>query len=102
MLGGLWEFPGGRRQATESLEETARREILEETGLRVRVGAEICVVKHAYTHFSITLHAFECRHVSGTPRPLCSQAVKWVHLCDLDPYPFPSASRKILAALGAE
>jgi hypothetical protein len=56
-------------------------------------------VKHTYSHFSITLHAFECRHLSGKARPLQTAAVRWVTPARLRHYPFPAADRPILDLL---
>jgi A/G-specific adenine glycosylase len=100
MLGGMWEFPGGKRQAGETIEEAGRREIIEELGLEVAVGREICRVNHAYSHFTMTLHALECRPVKGRPRPIACAAVKWVAERRLRDYPFPGADRQVLDALG--
>ena len=68
LLGGLWEFPGGKRKENESLERCLTREIREELGIRVKVVRPLMSVPHAYTHFRITLHVYECRYVSGRPR----------------------------------
>jgi len=57
------------------------------------------IVRHAYSHFRITLHAFECRAQPGRARAIACDAVKWVHLADLDDYAFPKANHKIIAAL---
>jgi A/G-specific adenine glycosylase len=99
MLGGLWEFPGGKRLPGETLEETAEREIREEIGIRIVVLRRLCVVRHAYTHFRITLHAFACRHVSGRACAIETAAVRWVRPADLRTYPFPAADRPILDLL---
>jgi len=99
LLGGLWEFPGGKCRPDESLKDCVAREILEETGLIVCVGAKITSVNHAYTHFKITLHAFECDYLSGEALPKASQALKWVGLDEIDHYAFPKANQKVLAAL---
>jgi A/G-specific adenine glycosylase len=99
MLGGLWEFPGGKQKRGESLQETTRREIAEELGIRIDVGAGFCTVKHAYSHFKVTLHVFECRHRSGRARPLECDAVKWVTAEELADYPFPASDRRIIALL---
>jgi len=95
LLGGLWEFPGGKRRSGESRPQALRREIREETGIRVRVDAKLATIAHAYTHFRITMHVFECRHISGRARPLKSDAVKWIAPADLETYPFPAANRRI-------
>lgn len=100
MLGGLWEFPGGKRQGSEALAETARREIREETGLVVEVGTVLATVEHAYSHFSITLTAFECHWRAGTARARSAAEVKWVVPQTLADYPFPTANRKFLARIG--
>ena len=99
MLGGLWEFPGGKREGRESIADAVRRELREETGIEVSVGPRLCVVKHAYSHFRITLHAHLCGHVSGRARPAAADAVKWVARDDLDRYPFPVADRQIIELL---
>lgn len=99
LLGNLWEFPGGKRHADESLADCCRREIKEETGLDVEVEQTFAVVPHAYTHFRITLHAFHCRYTGGRAEPRTSQAVRWVTLDELDEYAFPKANKQIIAAL---
>lgn len=100
LLGGLWEFPGGKREEGESLEDCLRREIREELGVQVVVGERFATVRHAYTHFRVTLHAFHCRHLSGDPRALGCAAWRWVTPVELDAYPMPGTNRKILESLG--
>lgn len=95
MLGGLWEFPGGKQQPGETPAETVVREVREETGLAVRVGDPYATVRHAYSHFRITLTAFRCEWISGRARPRASAELKWVLPADLAQYPFPRANRRI-------
>ncbi len=99
LLGGLWEFPGGKRLPREKLQDTVKRELHEETGLAVEVGKSLPVVKHAYSHFTVVLHPFLCKRISGRAKPLASDEVRWVKPADLKRYPFPAANRKIEAAL---
>jgi A/G-specific adenine glycosylase len=100
LLGGLWEFPGGKAEPEDaSLEATVQREIREEVGLEVSVGEKIAQVRHAYTHFKITLHAFECRVVSGEPQPTAADAWQWVPVVELPRYAFPKANKRVLDVL---
>jgi A/G-specific adenine glycosylase len=99
LLGGLWEFPGGKCRESEMLKDCVKREILEETGLNITVDAQIAVVRHAYTHFKITLHAFDCQYLSGEAKPRASDALKWVTLDEIDRYAFPKANKKVLEVL---
>ncbi len=97
LLAGLWEFPGGKRQSGESLEDALKREIREETGMDVIQADPLITVRHAYTRFQVTLHAFTCR-VRAFPAGLSSRQ-KWVSLEEMEPYPFPSGSVKIIRHL---
>lgn len=99
LLGGLWEFPGGKVEAGESLADCVARECREELGIAVRVGEKIISVDHAFSHFSITLHAFHCEYVSGRINLSSAQKYKWVAPRELEQYAFPAANRKIIAAL---
>lgn len=99
MLGGLWEFPGGKREAGEALPDCLMREIREELGIEIAVGSQITTVQHAYTHFRITLYAFDCTHISGEPQALGCAAFAWVTLDELDRYAFPNTDRKIIQVL---
>lgn len=102
LLGGLWEFPGGHRDKNESLHACVRREVKEELGIRVKVEKGFAIVDHAYSHFSITLHAFHCRWRSGRPRAIGCAAWKWIAPRKLDEYAFPKANRKVIALLTHE
>jgi A/G-specific adenine glycosylase len=99
LLGGLWEFPGGKRKSGESLKECCAREIEEEVGVKVRVGRPVTIIAHAYSHFRITMHVFDCEYVSGTARPVACDQVKWVSPRQLSRCPFPAANRTLIERL---
>ncbi len=98
-LGGLWEFPGGKVEPGETLPQCLRREIKEELGVRIKVGRQITSIDHAYTHFKITLHAFECELVSGKPKALQVQDFKWVRMSELKKYAFAKTDLRIIESL---
>ena len=101
LLGGLWEFPGGKIEANETVEDCIKREILEEIGIEIRVGKSLITIDHAYTHFRVTLYVHLCQYVSGTPRAIECEEVRWVTLEAIDSFPFPKANTQIIAALKA-
>ncbi len=101
LLGGLWEFPGGKKKPGETLEAACRREIKEETGVGVRVGSLAQKIRHGYSHFSITLSVFHCFYENGTPQALGCQRTKWARPKDLIQYPFPRANQKIVPFLAS-
>jgi A/G-specific adenine glycosylase len=99
MLGGLWEFPGGKQEGSETLVECLRREIKEELDLEIEVDRPLVTIKHSYTHFKITLHAFYCRLLNGQPQPLGVADWRWVSLEEINAFPFPRTDLKIIEAL---
>jgi len=102
LLGGLWEFPGGKRREGESLEKACLREVEEETGLKATCAEPFMAIDHAYTHFRITLHLFHCEAGPGVPRALHCEEPRFVALEDLGRYPFPRANRRALDVLARE
>ncbi len=99
LLGGLWEFPGGKQETDESLSECLRRELREELAIEVEVGELFTVVQHAFTHFKITLHAFTCRYISGEPQAIGVRDWAWVTPDELSRYSFGKADREVIRAL---
>lgn len=102
LLPNLWEFPGGKRDGNERLAETCKREIKEELAITVSVGERRMVIQHAYSHYTVRLHVFECRYRSGAPKAIGCQKWRWVRVADLKRYAFPTANRKIIALLVEE
>lgn len=101
MLGGLWEFPGGKREPGETLPEALRRELQEEMGIEIAVGEQLTVIKHAYTHFRITLYGFVCRLVAGEPMCIECDGFRWATLAEIQDLPMAVTDRKIAKAVEA-
>lgn len=100
MLGGFWEFPGGKIEKGESAEEAVIRELREELAVVTEVHPKKLIeIKHAYSHFKITMHAYFCRIKDGIPKPKESREIKWVNVDELQDYPFPKANRKLTEAI---
>ncbi len=98
-MGGMWEFPGGKKNAMEPIENTIEREIKEELGIVVEVREKLLSFEHAYTlkklHFTVHI----CKWISGEPKPLASQKLLWVPPEKLVDFPFPAANTKIIYEL---
>ncbi|MBM5791970.1 MAG: 8-oxo-dGTP diphosphatase MutT, partial [Cyanobacteria bacterium M_surface_10_m1_298] len=99
LLGGLWEFPGGKQEPGEAIEDTIARELHEELAIEVSVGEELISLEHAYSHKRLRFVVHLCRWISGEPQPLASQQVCWVKPEQLGEFPFPAANARIIAAL---
>jgi A/G-specific adenine glycosylase len=99
LLGGLWEFPGGKQEEGEPIAATIARELAEELAIEVEVGEQLIVLDHAYSHKKLRFVVHLCRWLGGEPQPLACQQVLWVEPAGLDAYPFPAANARIIAAL---
>ena len=99
LLGGLWEFPGGKQEDGETLPECLKREIAEELALEIQVGELLTIVQHAYTHFRITMHTFDCLATGAEPQSLQVADWRWIALDQVSEFAFSTADHKIIAAL---
>ncbi|MGD0879425.1 MAG: A/G-specific adenine glycosylase [Anaerolineales bacterium] len=99
LLGGMWEFPGGKVEREETLEDCLTREIREELDAMIRVGEPFGIYKHAFTHFRITLHAFFCELIEGEPKAIEAAELAWVKPRDLQQYPMGKVDRQIARKL---
>ena len=95
-MGGLWEFPGGKIEKGETVEECIKREINEELGILIEVGKHLITIDHTYTHLRVTLTVHHCRHLTGFPQPLECDEIRWVSLNELDQFAFPQANIQII------
>ena len=98
-LGGLWEFPGGKREPDETFEQCLVREIREELGVEIYVGKLFKSVTHAYPEKTVHLKFFLCRLECGEPQPLGCEALKWAGKSELKDYEFPAADTRLLEKL---
>ena len=97
LLGGMWEFPGGKQHEGESPEEALHRECREELDVSLKDLSRLATVRHAYSHFRIVMTVFVCRIASG--RIHTPLAYRWITPNDLDRYPFPAADRQLFPLL---
>lgn len=96
LLGALWKFPGGILAPREARKEGLRRIVREELGIEIGVGMPLVAVKHAYTHFRITLTPFSCTLESGSP---FGPPWRWAGASDAEALPFSGADRRIARAV---
>ena len=102
LLGGMWEFPGVKLENGQSPQEAIKQEMLEDINLEVEVGDFFMEVKHAYSHFKITLHVYHCLFKDGEPRLTTATDWRWVKPNELKYYAFATANKKVINKLEAE
>jgi 8-oxo-dGTP diphosphatase len=100
-LGGLWEFPGGKRERNETFEQCLVREIREELGIQISAGELFEEIRHAYPEKSVRLKFFICQLLHGEPKPLGCAAFKWIGKSELSNFEFPAADLQLLENLRA-
>jgi len=98
-LGGLWEFPGGKREASETFEECLVREIREELAMEIAVGELFEEITHAYETKTVHLKFFICQWMGGEPQALGCAAFQWIGKGELAQYQFPAADARLLERL---
>lgn len=95
-LGGYWEFPGGKCEDGETLEQCIRRELREEVNIEARPVRQLAPIDHDYPHALVRLHPFLCEHEGGEPQLLECQAALWIDPQDLPKYRFPPANERLI------
>jgi mutator protein MutT len=98
-MAGLWEFPGGKIELNETVEECIKREISEELAIEVEVGDRLVTIDRTYSNFEVTLFVHHCQYLSGEPQPIECQEIRWVTLAEISNYTFPEANTQIITIL---
>jgi 8-oxo-dGTP diphosphatase len=98
-LAGLWEFPGGKREQGETLEECLQRELFEELSIHIDIPVPFRIIRHEYPEKTVELHFFRCRIGEGVATPVDCAEIRWVHPSEMGDYQFPAADRPVIEAL---
>jgi mutator protein MutT len=96
-FGNFWEFPGGKREPRETIQQCLKRELIEELDIRVAPFGELKPIIHAYPTATVKLFPIICRHVEGEPKLIECQKAVWIEPVDLVQYRFPPANEGLIA-----
>jgi 8-oxo-dGTP diphosphatase len=99
--GGLWEFPGGKCESSESAETALARELKEECGIAVTESSFYKMISHDYGDKQVELCFYKVTGFDGEPEGSEGQAVSWVAISNLSTYRFPEANQQIVSELMA-
>lgn len=99
LMANLWEFPGGKIEKNETVEDCIKREIKEELDLEIEVGEHLITINHNYSKFTVTLIVHICKVLKGEAKPIEAQEVRWVDISDLNQFEFPEANIEIINCL---
>lgn len=97
-LAGHWEFPGGKCEPGEPLDDCLKRELREELNVHAIVGDLLLATSHAYPDRQVTLHFFHCDLI-GEPAPQLGQEMRWVRRHELRELTFPPADVELIRLL---
>lgn len=99
LLGGLWEFPGGKSEDESALEEFLRNDLKRKLGIEIRVGQALATVRHAFTHFEMTLHGYDCTYHGGEARHRDGNDCRWIRFEEYEQYAFPRAHIRLIETM---
>ena len=99
LLASLWRFPGGFLDGADGIEDRLECLIASDLGLQIRVGARLVTVEHVYTHFRLTLHAYEGRLRRGNPGPADNEDRRWVTPAEVRSLPLAKVDRMIIRTI---
>ncbi|WP_444896376.1 8-oxo-dGTP diphosphatase MutT [Microbulbifer sp. EKSA008] len=98
-MGGRWEFPGGKVEAGESVQEALYRELLEEVAIEVQELQPLVEIRHDYPEKTVLLDTWQVTQFTGEALGLEQQEIKWVSAGELDNFQFPDANQAIIEAV---
>lgn len=100
-LGGLWEFPGGKRKPDESFEACLTREAMEELGVTIAVHEQVASAEHRDAGQRVRLRFYRCTILAGEPKPLGCEACRWITPAEISAYPFPPADEPLVRQIAS-